>query len=398
VRGERTLVRANSGYGTQIAQLAKHLRDAGHKVAFFANYGLAGSKTVWEGFHVYPAGISPTGDDLIHGHADDWHADVVLVLYDAFAMDGRIQKQMKQTFLFWQPVDCERMGTPDREQFAISGAQPVAMSRFGERMMKDAGLDPMFAPHGVDTKHTFVPAEQILYPASTSSLGRMDARELLREENGLPQDAFIIGMNVHNKDTDRKAVWEQMSAFALLHSSHPDTLLLCHTMPHPAMSGNNLIGMADYLGIGDAVRWADPYNLLAGNYTQDDMAKWYAQLNLYSGASRGEGFGLPLVEAQACGAPVVTTDASAMTELVGPGYLVGGQPYWVKGHQATWTTPDIGELLDAYEDAYNGGAARRSDYARTFGASYDADLVYETYWVPIWETIEKRLSAQEGKE
>jgi glycosyltransferase involved in cell wall biosynthesis len=349
---------------------------------------------VWEGFTVYPAGISHSGDDLMHGHADDWQADVVLVLYDAFAMDGRIQRQMDQLVMFWQPVDCERMGTPDREQFQISGAQPVAMSRFGARMMKAAGLDPMYAPHGIDTKNVFMPAEYILErPNGEVLYSRESAKAAIREENGLPTDAFLVGINVHNKDADRKAAWEQLSAFALFHQRHPDTMLLFHTMPHPVMSGNNLLGMAEYLGISDVVRWADPYNLLAGNYTPGDMARWYAQLDVYTGASRGEGFGIPLVEAQACSVPVVTTDASAMTELVGPGWLVSGQPFWNKGHNATWTTPDIGELLDAYEDAYNGGAAVRSDRALEFALNYDADLVYETYWAPIWETIEDRLSA-----
>jgi glycosyltransferase involved in cell wall biosynthesis len=123
------------------------------------------------------------------------------------------------------------------------------------------------------------------------------------------------------------------------------------------------------------------------------MAKWYAQLDLYSGASRGEGFGLPLVEAQACGVPVVTTDASAMTELSGPGWLVSGQPTWQKGHHSTWVTPDIGELWSAYEEAYDGGAAARSDEARLFGVSYDADLVYQLNWQPVWKTVEERIRA-----
>jgi glycosyltransferase involved in cell wall biosynthesis len=382
---------SGTGYGTQIAQLAKQLRKQ-HEVAIFANYGLSGAKTQWDGITVYPGAISPSGDDLLHPHADDWKADVVLILYDAFAMNGSIQRQMKQLVMIWQPVDCEPFGKADLEQFTASGSQPVAMSRFGERMMRDAGLDPLYAPHGIDTQHTFVPAEEILYPASTSSLGRRDAKELLRKDNGLPEDAFIIGMNVHNKDPERKAVFEQMAAFSLLHARHPDTLLLVHSMPHPVMSGINLLAMAEHLGIAGAVHWANPYDLLAGNYTPGDMARWYAQLDLYSGASRGEGFGLPLIEAQACAVPVVTTCASAMAELAGPGWAVNGQPHWVRGNSSTWTTPDIGSLMAVYEEAYDGGAARRSENARMFGLGYDADYVYAKYWHPLWETISHRLA------
>jgi glycosyltransferase involved in cell wall biosynthesis len=374
-----------TGYSTQIAQLTIRLKEAGHEVAIFANYGLGGSKTEWNGIRVYPSAIDPLGNDVIHGHADDWKADIVLILYDAFAMNGQILRRMPQLVCFWQPVDCEPLGRGDREQLNASGARTIAMSRFGERMLAEAGLEPLYAPHGIDTESMFVPAEMLMddYVSIPVRGRRRAARALLREQENIPEDAFVVGMNFHNKDVPRKGVWEQMSAFSIFHHRHPDTLLMVHTMPHSVMSGHDLIGMADFLGIAKAVRWADPYSLLVGNYTQDDMAKWYARLNLYSGASRGEGFGLPLIEAQACGVPVVTTDASAMAELTGPGWAVSGQPDWHKGQQATWITPDIGELVEVYEEAYDGEAEARSEDARSFALQYDADAVFEKYWQPI---------------
>lgn len=336
-----------------------------------------------DGIRVYPAALDSQGNDLIHGHADHWQADVVLILYDAFAMNGLILRQMTQHVVIWQPVDCEPMSRADLDVFKTSGAQPVAMSKFGERMMTDEGLEPLYAPHGIDTA--------LFSPVTEAE------RTALREEEKIPADAFLFGMNVHNKDADRKAIFEQMTAFALFSRRHDDALLLCHTMPHPVMSGNDLIGMADFLGIGKKVCWADPYSLLAGEYTQADMANWYRKLDLYTGASRGEGFGIPLIEAQACGVPVATNDASAMTELAGPGWLVTGQPYWHKGHKTTWITPDIGQLVEVYEEAYDGGAAARSRHARAFARQYDADVVYAKHWSLIVADLETAL-ADDGEE
>jgi glycosyltransferase involved in cell wall biosynthesis len=373
-----------TGYGTQIRQLAVRLRRMGHEVALFANYGLAGSRTEWKKFRVYPAALDGNGNEMIHGHADDWNADLVIILYDAFAMNPFILRNMPQHVCIWQPVDCEPMSRRDLEVFQLSGAQPIAMARFGERMLKEEGLDPLYAPHGIDTRKVFVPPEA---QCDSPGLTRRQARTLLREQENIPEDAFCVGMNVHNKDAERKAVWEQMSAFAIFHSTHPDSLLFLHTLPHPVMSGNDLIGMADFLGIGKACHWANPYSLLSGDYTEEDMAKWYARLDLYSGAARGGGFEIPLIEAQACGVPVVTTDCSGMTENVGPGWLAGGQPVWQRGHKATWVTPDIGDLVQAYSEAYDGAAEARSDAARSFGMTFNADAVFADYWVPIMDKL-----------
>jgi hypothetical protein len=64
-----------------------------------------------------------------------------------------------------------------------TGATPVAMSRFGERALRDAGFDPLYAPHGVETS-VFRPAED-----------RLAMRRFFK----LPEDAFVIGMVANNR-------------------------------------------------------------------------------------------------------------------------------------------------------------------------------------------------------
>ncbi|MCP3983243.1 MAG: glycosyltransferase family 4 protein [bacterium] len=58
---------------------------------------------------------------------------------------------------------------------------------------------------------------------------------------------------------------------------------------------------------------------LAGRVTTDELIRLYRRAALVVVPSRFEGFGLPAVEAMACGTPVVTTSAGALPEVVQTG-------------------------------------------------------------------------------
>ena len=59
--------------------------------------------------------------------------------------------------------------------------------------------------------------------------------------------------------------------------------------------------MAARLGITAAVGFPDSYCYDLGMIAEEAMASWYNGLDVLSLCSYGEGFGLPLIEAQACG-------------------------------------------------------------------------------------------------
>lgn len=69
------------------------------------------------------------------------------------------------------------------------------------------------------------------------------------------------------------------------------------------------------LGLADRV-------LFPGFVPDDELALWYSAADLFVYPSLYEGFGLPVLEALACGTPVVTSDASSMPEAVGDAGLV----------------------------------------------------------------------------
>ena len=54
-----------------------------------------------------------------------------------------------------------------------------------------------------------------------------------------------------------------------------------------------------------------------GYTVKADLPLWYAGADVLAYPSLAEGFGLPALEAMACGTPVVTSDCSALPEVVG---------------------------------------------------------------------------------
>jgi glycosyltransferase involved in cell wall biosynthesis len=57
--------------------------------------------------------------------------------------------------------------------------------------------------------------------------------------------------------------------------------------------------------------------ILPGYVSRDEQPLWYSAADLFVYPSQYEGFGLPALEAMACGVPVITSNASSLPEVVG---------------------------------------------------------------------------------
>ena len=360
---------AFSGYGTQAAQLAPRLRSAGHDVAMAAFHGLHGAPLWWNGILIYPGSTEDMwAQDVLKGHYDHHQADLLITIMDAWVMNPQVVSTMNAAH--WMPIDCSPLSALDRKILAEGGARPIAMSEFGRRQLLDAGFEALYAPHAIDTG-LFAPHPQ---------------RQEVREQTGMA-GRFLIGINAANQDPLRKGFSEQFEAFAQFRRAHPEALLLVNARA-VTNQGLNLQSLAAELDLSDdCVQFCDQYLYAAGLTGQDKMARWYGLLDLLSNCSFGEGFGLPVLEAQACGTPVVVTDCSAMTELCGSGFLVEGSRWWNKGHAAHWVRPSAEGILGAYEEAFalwqSGGLEAYREKARSFALQYDADRVLTEYWVPV---------------
>ena len=339
-------------------------------MAAAAFHGLAGAPLNWQGTMVYPGSTEdPWAQDVLKGHYDHHQADLLLTIMDAWVLSPEVVAGMNAAH--WLPADCSPLSALDRRILAEGRGRPIAMSEFGRRQVTGAGWEALYAPHAIDTQKVFVPSP---------------SRDGVRDETGMA-GRFLIGINAANQDPARKGFAEQFEAFAEFRKGHPEALLLVNTRA-VTTQGTNLTVLAASLGLGeDCVQFCDQYLHAAGLTGQDKMARWYGLLDLLSNCSYGEGFGLPVLEAQACGTPVVVTDCSAMTELCGSGFLVEGSRFWNKGHSAWWTRPSVTGIAEAYEEAFalwqGGGLAAYREKARAFAVGYDADKVLHEYWVPV---------------
>jgi FkbM family methyltransferase len=371
-----------TGYGTQAAQLAVRLVAAGHEVAISCMTGLQGQSASWEGIPCLSSGYAPYSTDTLPHHARRFLGGgpgLVLILYDAWCFLGADLGGLATAV--WSPVHSKPMSHGDKLFFGQGGALPVAMSRYGEREMREFGLQPAYAPHGIDTA-AFRPLDEA---------GRAAARRVL----GVADDAFLIAVVAANKGDrpPRKAWGEQFQALAAFRERHPDAVMLCHTIassPH----GTDLRPMVASLGLEAHVKFSHDYPQVTGLFTESYIAGLMGAADVLSNPSYGEGFGLAALEAQACGTPVVLADNSAQAELCGAGWLAECQPHWSAQDLAWWHAPVISSIDGCWEQAYEhrGDEALRRK-AREFAVQYDADLVFARHWVPVLGMLEQYAGA-----
>lgn len=109
-----------------------------------------------------------------------------------------------------------------------------------------------------------------------------------------------------------------------------DGLLRAFALARPRLDGHQLAvvghgrdvdyvkrlhALAEELGIADDVVWV-------GGVRLEETVLFYRAAAAFAYPSFNETFGLPILEAMACGCPVVTSDRSAMAETAGPAALL----------------------------------------------------------------------------
>lgn len=372
---------ASTGYGNQTRLFTSRIRDGGHDVAISALWGLEGGILQFDGMPVYPRYRHPYGMDVMGANSQHWQADIVISLIDAWVIEPHMLHMCK--WVPWFPVDMEPIPPPVAKSVA-QAYKRIVFSKYAEKACADAGLDCYYVPHGYDSK-VFAPLVQ------------GEARQTL----GWPQDKFIIGMVAANKDFPSRKSWPSaLAAFAEFAKERDDVLFYAHTNEQ---GGVNIRELAETLGIATKIMMPEQYTTNTLGMPDNYMRSMYSSLDVLLNPAMGEGFGVPILEAQACGVPVIVGDWTAMSELCFGGYAI-------PKHKAerTWTPlgawqyqPTVKAIEQALGWAYRNARDERVRLKALQGAlDYDADIVTKEYWLPTLADIEKRVklwkAAQNG--
>jgi glycosyltransferase involved in cell wall biosynthesis len=211
----------------------------------------------------------------------------------------------------------------------------------------------------------------------------------------MPKDRYIIGIVSDNKGyPSRKALTQQILAFAEFHKEYPNSHLYMHTCIGNHRGGQDLAPLVLHLGLGDIVHVPNPVKYLAGGYSDSYMATLYSAFDLLSNATMDEGFGVPIIEAQACGTPVVCGEWTAMDELCFTGTAIarGEAEKWWDVTGGFRFLPMVASITDAYEREYeikNNCEVGNRTFPDEIPNEYSVEAV-----TPMWEKVLLRIEAK----
>jgi D-inositol-3-phosphate glycosyltransferase len=309
-----------TGFSRCTHAVADALHSAGHDILVIGiNYYGSG--------HTYGYRIIPAHDPTDHGH-DGWgigrlpavllreFPDIVIINQDPwnikayFSQLSRAFSELMQAgklskaefrkllgirFVGWIAVDAENQITAVDLNDRLDHV--VVWTDFAKRELETRGWEGLSTviPLGVDTS--------VFYPRPNA---RSSVFPMLRETD------FVVG--VVGRNQVRKRIDLSIRYFALwLRTLPEDERENCYLYLHVAPTGENAVdirALASYYGLKGRVMAFEPGP--GQGVSDDEMAQIYSSLDVLLTTTQGEGFGLPILEAMACGIPCIVPDWSGL--------------------------------------------------------------------------------------
>jgi glycosyltransferase involved in cell wall biosynthesis len=280
--------------------------------------------------------------------------------------------------------DCFDAPPPDPQAFTRGDNRIITPSAWSRDRLVDGGMDPagiVVVPHGVKTD-TFSPLLAPDRVAGRAALGVADDEIL-----------FVnVGVATWNKGLDIL-----IKAFARVRKAHPRARLLLKD--HKALYG---IGADRTLaqvsrahpGLIDAHVLAG-ISVVSGSLDQAQLRALYGVADAYVSPYRAEGFNMPVLEAMACGTPVIVTGGGATDDFCPPALSVKlpsreGTKADEPAMFGRFLVPDEDALVQAMTDV----AAGRMDRHAPERLAARAQLVRQYSWPAVTAQLQALIAQQ----
>jgi len=371
---------ATTGYGVITRDVVSRLIEQGYEVY---SIGGIGGMTVWGGKMDYPTErgtvipVLPTfgdyaGSDVAEPYIIRYKLDLVITFWDYFALE--YCNNLSVPWISYGPIDSPM--TPTMANYVRNAFRIVAYSKFGySELLKFFPPERLgYIPHGIATD-VYKPLDGV----------RKQVREKMYPKP-VPEDAFLI-LGVAANMGERKMLPLLMLVFKEFLKEHPDSYLYLYTnISTPYPRGYELLEFANQLHIAENIRYPN-FNTILEPLSNQEMVMLYNAADVYSSVSIGEGFGMPILEALACGLTCIAPENSSQIELIrGHGWLTKELddftfvPVWIPTLQS-YRVPSMKSMLEALEEAYD-SPSKREEYgkkSREFAFQYSWEKI-----MPLW--------------
>jgi len=155
--------------------------------------------------------------------------------------------------------------------------------------------------------------------------------EVYQQGNQPREDLVFTVAWLEGRNPVRKCVPEIIKAIPFIHAAHPSVRFLI--AGEKGSYYPKLVELAERLQVTDYVEFM-------GTISRDEKIDLMQRCKVYLQPTIHEGFGLAILEAMSCGAPVVTSSAGAVPEVVGDAGVI------MDGHSPTEIAETVNDLLE----------------------------------------------------
>ena len=390
-----------TGFGTQTLVVLKGLLKKGIEVE---QLGWFKQETIMhQGIQIHPMGDKYGDLDKVIYHCNRFKPDIIWSLGDLHMVQYMFDapEEIKKRWIHWLPIDAQPYPYMMHDSLA---AVPnlVLMSQFAADMCKEPLPNAKMIPHGLDAS-VFRPLQN---------------KHLIKLKNNIP-DKFVVLTVMRNQW--RKNLDLAVEAFARFSRDKDDVIFIMHTQPAapPSLRGwiiPNLckLNMDEFdpelMGVKNGRETIKPpkIKISAEQLHESKMNFQYNVADVFLLTSGGEGFGIPTVEAQMAGVPVLVPDSTTGPEFVLPdgleenrtGELIDIAINQIQGDagvkRALISPKDAANKLEKFYQSWKTDKALLNKYGengrRTSTRKYNFQVVIDT-WHKTLVDLQARINA-----